>query len=212
MFGGITETDYRFAPNASRRPSQSFTTNSREPWHVGKSAHELDASSCMLGVQRVRIFDEYIRVEQLVRIFVGVGCGRFGTAEMNRMLVAGNDGVNRRVLPRAQTLETKLILVIGKSSGNVPGEELRRNLTDDGPSLVQKNAGADQVTGCVLFRVARTRRSYQSAFQVAEWETTTVPKSKKALHPLKGSIHIGAAAHVPAQWRRGFSCDSCHRH
>ena len=27
---GTTEEDYRFAPKASRRPSQSFTTNSRE--------------------------------------------------------------------------------------------------------------------------------------------------------------------------------------
>ena len=30
MRGGATETGYKFAPKASRRPSQSFTTNSRE--------------------------------------------------------------------------------------------------------------------------------------------------------------------------------------
>jgi hypothetical protein len=54
------------------------------------------------------------------------------------MLVARNDGVNRRVLSRAQTLKAKLILVIGKSVGNVYGEEQRRNLTNHGPSLLQK--------------------------------------------------------------------------
>jgi len=30
LLEGTTEEDYRFAPKASRRPSQSFTTNSRE--------------------------------------------------------------------------------------------------------------------------------------------------------------------------------------
>jgi len=110
------------------------------PWHVGKSAHEFQASSCILGVQRVRIFDEYVGVKQFFRIFVGVGCGGSSTAEMNRMLVALNDGINRRVLPRAQTLEAKLVLVIGESSGNVPGEEHGRNLTDHGRSLLSRAA------------------------------------------------------------------------
>src|SRR5271169_3393808 len=76
----------------------------RVPWHVGKSPHKFHASSCILSVKRVRIFDEYVRVEQFVRILVGIGCGKFGTSEVNRLLVARNDGVNRWVLPRAQTL------------------------------------------------------------------------------------------------------------
>ena len=52
------------------------------------------------------------------------------------MLVACNDGVNGRVLPGAQTPEAKLICVIGKSAGNVQGEELRRDLTNHGQSLL----------------------------------------------------------------------------
>ena len=95
------------------------------PWHIGQSAREFHASSCILSVKRVRIFDEYVRVEQFVRILVGIGCWRFGTAEVNRLLVARNDGVNRWVLLRAQTLEAKLSVVIAKGARNVHGEEQR---------------------------------------------------------------------------------------
>jgi hypothetical protein len=51
-------------------------------------------------------------------------------------MVARNDGVNRRVLPRAQTREAKLSFVIGKGAGNVHGEEQRRDLTNHGASLL----------------------------------------------------------------------------
>jgi hypothetical protein len=61
------------------------------PWHVGKSTGELHASSGIFSVKRVRVFDGYVGVEQFVRVFVGIGCGRFGAAEVNRLLVAGND-------------------------------------------------------------------------------------------------------------------------
>ena len=80
----------------------------RLPWHVGRSPREFDASSGILSVKRVRIFDEYVGVEQFVRILVGIGCGRFGTAEVNRLLVACNDGVNRRVLPLPKHLKPSL--------------------------------------------------------------------------------------------------------
>ena len=59
---------------------------------------------------------------------------------MDRVRVARNDGVDWRVLPRAQTLEAELFFVISESGGNVRGEELRRDLTDHKPSLVQKKA------------------------------------------------------------------------
>ena len=35
----------------------------RVPWHVGESSSEFHASDCILGVKRVRVFDEYVRVE-----------------------------------------------------------------------------------------------------------------------------------------------------
>jgi hypothetical protein len=123
----------------------------RVPWHVGKSPREFHASRCILSVKRVRIFDEYVRVEQFVRILVGIGCGRFGAAEVNRLLVARNDGVNWRVLPRTQTLEAKLSFVIGKGAGDVQGEELRRDLTNHGASLLQKMlGGVDRGSPAVL--------------------------------------------------------------
>ena len=43
--------------------------------------------------------------------------------------------MERRVLPRAQTLEAKLVLVVSERAGNVRGEEQRRDLTDHGVSL-----------------------------------------------------------------------------
>jgi hypothetical protein len=39
------------------------------------------------------------------------------------------------ILPRSQTLEAKLVLVIGERAGNVGGEELRYDLTDHGSSV-----------------------------------------------------------------------------
>src|SRR6266576_6465775 len=57
---------------------------------------------------------------------------------MNRLLVARHDGVSRRVLPGAQTLEAKLSFVIGKGAGNIHGEEQRRDPTNHGASLPQK--------------------------------------------------------------------------
>jgi hypothetical protein len=65
---------------------------------------------------------------------------------MNHLLVARHDGVDRRILARPQTCETKLGGVIGERCGNVrsrarvstgDGEEHRRNLTDHGASLPQ---------------------------------------------------------------------------
>jgi hypothetical protein len=104
----------------------------RMPWHVGKSPSEFHASSCVLGIKCVCIFDKYVCVEQFVRIFVRIGGGRLGAAEVNRVLVARHDGIDRRILPRPQTFEAKLVFVIGERSGNVRGEELRSDLTDHG--------------------------------------------------------------------------------
>ncbi|MGI9072741.1 MAG: hypothetical protein ACR2JB_15850 [Bryobacteraceae bacterium] len=78
-----------------------------------------------------------ISVEYDARLFIAIGCGRLGAAEVNRVLVARNDGVDRRMLPRSQTFEAKLLFVIRESGRDVRSEELRRNLTDHEPSLVQ---------------------------------------------------------------------------
>ncbi len=63
---------------------------------------------------------------------------------MNRVLVARNDGVEWRILPRAQTFEAEFFFVIDKSGGNVRGEKLRRDLTDHESSLVQIHAEASK--------------------------------------------------------------------
>jgi hypothetical protein len=65
-----------------------------------------------LGVQRIRVLDEQVCVEQFVGVFVGMWRGRIGEAEVDSVLVAGDDGVDRRVIPRAETLEAKYVPVI----------------------------------------------------------------------------------------------------
>src|SRR6266849_1150035 len=69
------------------------------PWHVAKSPSEFYALGGVLGIKCVGIFNEQVRVEQFVRVFVRVGGGRLGAAEMNHLLVARHDGVDRRILP-----------------------------------------------------------------------------------------------------------------
>src|SRR5260370_658073 len=111
------------------------------PGHVAKSPSEFHALGGVLGIKCVGIFNEEVRVEQFVRVFVRIGGGRLGATEMNHLLVARHDGVDRRILPRHQTCEAKLACVIGERCGNVHGEEYGRNLTEHVPSLPQMAGG-----------------------------------------------------------------------
>ena len=112
------------------------------PGHVAKSPSEFHALGGVLGIKCVGIFNEQVGVEQFVRVFVRIGCGRLGGAEMNRLLVARHDGVDRRIQPRPPACEAKFAGVIGERCGNVHGEEYRRNLTEHVPSLPQIAGGA----------------------------------------------------------------------
>jgi hypothetical protein len=51
------------------------------------------------------VCDKQIGVEQFVGVFVGIWRGRIGEAEVDSLLVARNDGVDRRVMPSAETFE-----------------------------------------------------------------------------------------------------------
>src|SRR6266852_6139200 len=53
------------------------------PWHVAQSPSEFHALGGVLGIQCVGIFNEQVRIEQFVPVFVRVGCGRLGAAAMN---------------------------------------------------------------------------------------------------------------------------------
>src|SRR5947199_1903637 len=83
----------------------------RTPWHVGESATKLYASGCVLGIKCVGIFHEEVRVEQLVAVFVRIGSGRLGAAEVNRLLVSRHNRIHRRIVPRPTTFEAKLLFV-----------------------------------------------------------------------------------------------------
>jgi len=102
----------------------------RVPGRVAKGSRELDSTGGILGVQRIRVLDEQVCVEQFVRVFVGIWRGRIGEAEVDSMLVARDDGVDRRVIPGAETLEAKCVSVIREGRRQVRSEELGRDLAD----------------------------------------------------------------------------------
>ena len=75
---------------------------SRAPWHVAKFSREFHASRRILGVKPICIFNVDVRVEQLVRIFAGVGYWGFGTPPKTaflkgRTLRADRQTGNRRL-------------------------------------------------------------------------------------------------------------------
>jgi hypothetical protein len=117
---------------------------SRVPWHVAKSPRELHSFGGVLGIKRVCIFYVEICVEQFVIIFVRIGCGRRCAAEVNRVLVAGHNGIDRRILPRPQTFEAELVFVIVECCGNIDREELRCDLADNGAQCTAASDTRDE--------------------------------------------------------------------
>src|SRR5579871_209589 len=129
----------------------------RVPWHVGNPPREFHALSCVLGIKYIGIFDEQVRVQQFVPVFVRIGGGRLGAAEVNHLLVARNDCIDRRIKPRPQTFETKLFFVIGERSGDVHGEEQGRNLANHVPSLLQISPDKDCLNRWAWFEIGHPR-------------------------------------------------------
>src|SRR5258705_1502559 len=84
------------------------------PGHVAESTSEFYALGGVLGIECVGVFHEEVGVEQFVRVFIRIGGGRGGAAEMNHLLVARHDGVDWLILPRPQTCEAKLAGVISQ--------------------------------------------------------------------------------------------------
>ena len=74
----------------------------RVPRHVGNSPSEFYALGCVLGIKCIGIFDQQVRVEQFFPVFVRIGSGRLRAAEVNHLLVARHDGIDRRILPPPQ--------------------------------------------------------------------------------------------------------------
>jgi hypothetical protein len=144
---------------------------SRVPRHVGKSSRELHAFGRVLGIKRVCIFDMEIRIEQFIVLFIGIGRGWRCAAEVNGVLVAGHNGINRRVLPCSQTFETKLVFVIGERSRNIGGEEQRYDLTDHGAKCTAASDTADESGRAASLPVTRTAfLKGPSGRMVGEWE------------------------------------------
>jgi hypothetical protein len=126
------------------------------PWHVGKSSSELDAFGGVLGIKRVSIFHMEVSIKQFVPVFIGIGCGQHSAAEVDRVLVAGHDGVDRRILPCPQTFEAKLVVVIGERPGNIGGEEMRCDLTDHGAKCTADSDTPDESGRAASLPVTRT--------------------------------------------------------
>ena len=79
------------------------------PRCVGKGARELDTARGIFREERVRVVYEQVCVEQLVGVFFGILRGRFGAAEVDSVPVPRDDGVDRRVLPGADTVEAEFV-------------------------------------------------------------------------------------------------------
>jgi hypothetical protein len=99
----------------------------RLPGRVAERSRELDSAGVILGVERIRVLDQQIGVEQFVRVFVGIWRRRIGDTEVNSVLVPRDDGIDRRLLPGAETLEAKLVSVIREGRRQVRREELGRD-------------------------------------------------------------------------------------
>src|SRR5581483_11205280 len=127
---------------------------SRVPGHIRELARKLNAPGCILGIKRVRIFNKEVCVEQLIRILVRISYGRPGTAKMNRSLITRHNGVDRRILPRSQTLKSQLLFIVGKRGRYIESEEYRCDLADHRPSVLQCS---------IKFSYIRTREAKKNA-------------------------------------------------
>src|SRR3954462_12535171 len=103
------------------------------PGCVRKTAGEFDTTGGKLGVERVRVFNEQVGVEEFVCVLVRIRLRRLSAAEVDSVLVTRDDSVLRRVLPGAETVEAKFVFVISNSRRDVRGEELGRDLADHAP-------------------------------------------------------------------------------
>jgi hypothetical protein len=63
---------------------------------VRNTPRELDTSSGELSVERIRVLNDQVA---WIAVFLGIRRRRFGAAEVDSVLVAAEDSVDRRVLP-----------------------------------------------------------------------------------------------------------------
>src|SRR5271167_1394705 len=73
--------------------------SARLPGSVSKAARELDTTGQKLGVERVRVLNEQVCVEEFVGVFVRTRDRRFRATEVDSVLVARHDRVHRWVPP-----------------------------------------------------------------------------------------------------------------
>jgi hypothetical protein len=150
------------------------------PYCARSCPRELHAVGGVLGIKRICVFDREVCVEQFVRVFVRIGNGRRCAAKVNRVPVARHDGVDRRILPRPQTFEAKLVFVIGDRAGNIRGEELRCDLTDHGASVPQSPGTA-----------ARARGRIPARHENGILKREDLPKRWSANRKLSRNRHVG---------------------
>src|SRR5262245_48626597 len=85
----------------------------RVPAGVRESPRELDTPAGKFGIERIRILYEQVCGKQFVRVFARIRRRRFGATEVDSLVITRDDGVNRRILPRAETVKPKFVLVVG---------------------------------------------------------------------------------------------------
>lgn len=106
------------AIEGTRRPRAAISRRmERTLCGFGKASRKLDAPGAIFGQEPISIPNEQIRVEEVVGILVRIQRRRFGAAKVNPLLIPRDDRVDRWVLPGAQTLEAKFVLVVGRVDG-----------------------------------------------------------------------------------------------
>ena len=71
------------------------------------------------------------------------------------MVIAGDDGVDGRILPRSQTLEAQFVFGVGEGGRDIGGGELGSDLADHGllpfeNAVPEGFAGGERVAGFVF--------------------------------------------------------------
>lgn len=120
------------------------------PGHVAETAGEGDSFGGVFGIEGIGVVDVEIGVEEFLFVFFWIGGRGRGAAEVNSVVVADEDGVDRGILPGADTGESELVLIPGDGAGDVGGEENGDDLANHEGRVAQ--AGAVVLPGALSAR------------------------------------------------------------
>jgi len=132
----------------------------------------------------------------------GLAVGGAAQRKMNHLLVAGHDGVDRRILPRPQTCEAKLACVIGSVAGMSMVKNTGRDLTEHVPSLPEWRRTTVNLTrqADIAALIGRKPRIFCSA--VIPRVASDSFRKDNLMSASTGTISFSSVYTTPAFWER----------